>query len=149
MFASQPGAAAAFAQSGKEMAKIQGTPILEKTSMGGSGTGAAAPQGSNAASQPQGGNASSSPDDTGTGGNVVAKGVSGLVGLFGKKKSQPTNPPPASSTDTPQTPGQTTLLETTTQKSNFSHDPIPASAFEVPAGFKQVPSALAQELANQ
>ncbi len=141
MFAGNPGAGGAYAQMGKEMAKIQGTPILEKTSMGGSGTGQAAP-GNNAAS--------SQPDDTGSGGNVVAKGVSSLVGLFGKKKSQPANPAPAASpTSAPQTPGETTLLETTTQKSDFSHDPVPASAFEIPAGFKQVPSPLAQALANQ
>jgi hypothetical protein len=144
MFAGQPGSAEAFAQMGKEMAKIQGTPILEKTSMGGSSTGTAPSQ-----TQPQPANTSSSPDDTGAGGNVVAKGVAGLVGLWGKKKSQPASPPPASSANSPQTPGETTLLETTTQKSNFSRDPIPASAFEIPAGFKQVPSPLTQSLANQ
>ncbi len=142
MFAGNPGAGEAFSQMGKEMAKIQGTPILEKTSMGGSSTGTAQQ------SQAQPTN-TSSPEDTGTGGNVVAKGMAGLVGLLGKKKSQPANPPPASSANSPQTPGETTLLETTTQKSNFSHDSIPASAFEIPAGFKQVPSPLAQALANQ
>ncbi len=144
MFAGQPGASGAYAQMGKEMAKIQGTPILEKTSMGGSGTGAAAPQGANGAgSQP-------APDNSGGGPPSLSTSSIGgaLVGLFGKKKSQPANPPPASSTDASQTPGETTLMETTTQKSNFSHDPIPATAFEVPAGFKQVPSALAQSLQN-
>ncbi|MGB7267643.1 MAG: hypothetical protein WBC92_19150 [Terracidiphilus sp.] len=149
MFAGQPGAAAAFQQTGKEMAKIQGTPILEKTSMGGSGTGQAAPQGGNGGGQSQGANADNGPVDTGTGGNVVAKGVTGLIGMFGKKKAQPASTTPASTTSAPQTPGETVLLETTTQKTNFSQAPIPASAFEVPAGFKQVPSALAQSLANQ
>ncbi len=145
MFSSQPGAAGAYAQMGKEMAKIQGTPILEKTSMGGSGTGAAAPQGSNnaASSQPAPQSGSSAP-------SLSASGIGGaLMGsIFGKKKSQPANPPPAA-TSTPQTPGEVTLMEMTTQKSNFSHDPVPASAFEIPAGYKQVPSALAQSLANQ
>jgi len=145
MFAGQPGAAAAFQQMGKEMAKIQGTPILEKTSMGGSGTGHAAPQGSGAAnSQPasQGSGNPPSLSPSGIGGALVSS-------IFGKKKSQPAAPPPAASPDTPQTPGETTLLETTTQKSNFSQNPIPASAFAIPAGYKQIPSALAQALAKQ
>jgi hypothetical protein len=144
MFSSQPGAAGAYAQMGKEMAKIQGTPILEKTSMGGSGTGAAAPQGSSTAGSqpaPQSGNSVPSLSASSIGGALVGS-------IFGKKKSQPANPPPAA-TNTPQTPGEVTLMETTTQKSNFSHNPVPASAFEIPAGYKQVPSALAQSLANQ
>lgn len=141
MFAGKPGAAEAFQQMGKELAKIKGTRILEKTSMGGSGTGMA---------QSQGGSAASVPVETGTGGNIVANAVSGLGGLWGKKKSQPASTAPkASPTNTPQTPGETTLMETTTQKSNFSHDPIPASAFQIPEGFKQVPSPLEQALANQ
>jgi hypothetical protein len=141
MFAGKPGAAEAFQQMGKELAKIKGTRILEKTSMGGLGTGMA---------QPQGGSAASGPAETGTGGNIVAQAVSGLGGLWGKKKSQPASTAPtASPTNTPQTPGETTLVETTTQKSNFSHDPIPTSAFQIPEGFKQVPSPLEQALANQ
>jgi hypothetical protein len=141
MFTSNPGAAGAFAQMGKEMAKIKGTPILEKTSMGGSGTGAAQPQTGNTA------NANSGPADSGTGGGVMAKGMTGLVGLLAKKKSQPANPPPASTSSAP--PGETVLMEMTTQKTNFSLDPIPASAFQVPSGFTQVPSPLAQALAKQ
>ncbi len=144
MFASNPGAAGAFAQAGKEMSKINGTPILVKTSMGGSGTGQAAPQGSNAAgSQP-------APDNGGNSPSLSTSSIGGaLVSIFGKKKSQPaSNAPAASPASTPQNPGETTLLETTTQDTNFSHDPIPASNFAAPAGFKQVPSPLAQALAN-
>ena len=143
MFAGKPGASEAFVQMGKEMEKIKGTRILEKTSMGGSGTGTA---------QPQSGSSANAPADSGNGGGVMSgiAGLGGLGGIFGKKKSQSAD---TSSTAAPatsaQTPGETTLLETTTQKSNFSRDPIPASAFEIPAGFKQVPSRLAQEFANQ
>jgi hypothetical protein len=142
IFSNQPGAAGAFAQLGKEMAKIQGTPILEKTSMGGAGTGAAAPQGINSANSqpaPQGGSSLPSLSASSIGGALVG-------GIFGKKKSQP---PPTAPAATGQPSGEVTLVEMTTQKSNFSQDPIPASAFEVPAGFKQVPSPLAQSLANQ
>lgn len=142
MFASNPGAAGAFAQAGKEMSKITGTQILVKTSMGGSGTGAAGSQGNNAGgNQPPPDNAGNSPS--------LPTSIGGALGsLFGKKKSQPASSPAASSASSQQTPGETVLLETTTQDTNFSHDSVPASSFEVPAGFKQVPSPLAQALAN-
>jgi len=141
MFASNPGAAGAFAQAGKEMSKINGTPILVKTSMGGSGTGAAGSQGNNpSGSQP-------APDNGGSSSGLPTSIGGALGSLFGKKKSQPANPP-TSSASSSQTPGETVLLETTTQDTNFSHDSVPPSSFEVPAGFKQVPSPLAQALAK-
>jgi len=143
MFASNPGAAGAFVQAGKEMSKITGTQILVKTSMGGSGTGAAASQGSNAGSQPAPDNGGSSPSLS-----TSSLGAALVSGIFGKKKSQPANPPASSTSSSSQTSGETVLLETTTQDTNFSHDSVPASSFEVPAGFKQVPSPLAQALAN-
>lgn len=146
MFVGKPGATEAFEQMGKEMAKIKGTRILEKTSMGGSGTGTAQP------AQPQSASSANPPADTGTGGNVM-RGMAqlgGLGGIFGKKKSQPADTAPPTGSATPaQSSGEATLLETTTQKSNFSRDPVPASVFEIPAGFKQVPSRLAQALATQ
>jgi hypothetical protein len=139
VFASQPGAAGAYDQMGKEMEKIQGTQILVKTTMSGSGTGAG---------QPQGGSGGSQPTDTASGDSPLAQGITALGGLFGKKKAQPASTAPTgSATNTP--PGETTLLETTTQLSGFSHDTVPASVFEIPAGFKQVPSRLQQVLANQ
>jgi hypothetical protein len=145
MFAGKPGAAEAFGQMGKELAKIKGTRILEKTSMGGSGTGMAAPQGGNGTSS------QAAPQSGGNQPGLPTSSIGGaLASIWGKKKSQPADTTPAASpTNTPQTPGEATLVEMTTQKSNFSHDPIPASAFQIPAGFKQVPSPLAQALANQ
>src|SRR3984957_1655321 len=44
MFGGQPGSAEAMAQMGKELAKLQGTRVMEVTRMGGSGTGPGATQ---------------------------------------------------------------------------------------------------------
>jgi len=142
VFANQPGAAGAYDQMGKEMEKIKGTQILVKTSMSGTGTGGAQPQGS------QGGSGGNQPADTGSGGSMMAQGITALGGLFGKKKAQPASTAPAGSPATQPPPGETVLMETTTQLSGFSHDPIGASAFEIPAGYKQVPSELQQMLQN-
>ena len=59
MFGSQPGAADAFAQMGKEMAKIKGTRLIEITRMGGSGTGMDAQQGNGSGSNGSQGNSGS------------------------------------------------------------------------------------------
>jgi hypothetical protein len=66
------------------------------------------------------------------------------VGMFAKKKADPA-PSAASPTAAGMpaaAPGTTrvVLMEMTMQKSNFSQEAIPSSAFEVPSGFTQVPS---------
>jgi hypothetical protein len=35
------------------------------------------------------------------------------------------------------------LMATTTQKSNFSQGPVPLSAFQIPPGFRKIPSPMA------
>ena len=35
------------------------------------------------------------------------------------------------------------LMSTTTQKSNFSQASVPSSAFQIPPGFKKLPSPMA------
>ena len=77
MFGGRPGTSDAMTQMGKEVAKIQGTHVLEIMKMSGSGPTA----------------------NTGA-----------------------------------------TLMERTQQLSNFSHEAIPTSVFQVPSGFKQVPN---------
>jgi hypothetical protein len=154
----KPGASDAMAQMAKEMAKIKGTRVLEVTSMGGVG-----PAGSTTAAGP------STPPPTGqsVAGQVAsctasqtASGetskASGKLGIFGtslsnsalsafhrKKATPPPAPAPAA------TPGATgtqsvVLMATTTQKTNFSAESVPASAFQIPAGFKKVESPMAQ-----
>jgi len=154
LFGNQPGAAEAFQKMGEEMAKVKGVHVLEVTSMGGSGTGVAAPPaGSAPAPAPSGGNvAGQVATDTAT---QTAAGESSKLGVFGsalsnsalgafrRKKAAPAPaPPPAAA---PAGTTQTTsvvMMEMTKQQTNFSREPIPGSAFAIPAGFKQVQSPM-------
>jgi hypothetical protein len=167
MFAGKPGATEAFAQMTKELAKIQGTRILEITRMGGSGAGIAAPSAgpmanSPAASSSSNGGAASGQTTSGAATQAVTNklgiagsALGGMLGGFGRKKPKPADQPPAQTStataNTPpaaQAPVDVTLMEMTTQKQNFSHDPVSASVFQVPAGFKQVPSPMEQMMSK-
>jgi hypothetical protein len=169
MFGSHPGAGDAFAQMGKEMAKITGTRLIEITRMGGSGTGIQGqpsdpnapppPTGNQVAGQVASDTAKSSTESAagsatshvgGIGGAALGSAVSGaLGGMFGHKKAKPAPPPPAPDA-APATPaGQTTdvtLMEMTTRTHDFSSEAIPSSVFAIPAGFKQVPSQMEQAM---
>jgi hypothetical protein len=139
MFAGKPGSAEAMAEMGKEMAKLQGTRVMEVTRMGGSGTGPAGAQNSaqNSDSAPAATPANSNGSVSGMLGSALG---SSALGAFHRKKAAQ----PASDTTTTTTAAdgtQTTstiLMETTVQKSNFSQAPVSSSNFEVPAGFKKV-----------
>jgi hypothetical protein len=123
MFGSKPGAADAFAQMQKEMAKITGTKLLEITRMGGSGTGmeaqpgtpgapatagASGSTGSSVAGQAASGAASSAASTTastaagkvgGIGGSAIGGALSGaLGGMFHKKAAAPPAQPAAATT---------------------------------------------------
>ena len=163
MFGGQPGSAEAMAQMGKEMAKLQGTRVMEVTRMGGSGSGPGAAQASTPAPA-----AAPAPSGSAVAGQVAtdtaaqtAAGEAGRLGVFGnalgssalgafhrKKAATPPPAPAPAATATPtdsasagtQTTASATLMEMTTQKSNFSTEPVPTSAFQVPAGFKKVES---------
>src|SRR5579863_659672 len=85
------------------------------------------------------------------GGNILGSAASAFgsklvsgMGMFAKKKADPaTSPASPSAAGTPgAAPGTTrvVLMEMTLQKSNFSQEAIPSSAFEVPSGFTQAPS---------
>jgi hypothetical protein len=66
-----------------------------------------------------------------------------VSGMFTKNKAAATTPASPAAAATPAAaPGTTrvVLMEMTAQKSNFSQEAIPSSAFEVPSGFTQVPS---------
>jgi len=158
MLGNKPGASDAMAKMAEEMAKIHGTRVLEVTSMGGTGTGVAAPTnaaGAPATPPPSGGSvAGQVATDTAS---QTAAGESSKLGVFGnalsnsafsafrKKKATPPPAPAATpaATTTPAAgaqPGSVVLMSTTTQKTNFSEEPIPFSVFQVPAGFKNVPA---------
>jgi hypothetical protein len=159
----QPGAGDAMAQMAKEIAKLKGTRVLEVTSMGGlapagtvttaSGSTTPPPSGQSVAGQV----ATDTATQTATG---EASTVSGKTGIFTNalsssafsafhhKKPAPA-PAPAPATPAPATASGTpamqtvVLMATTTQKTNFSQSPVSPSAFQIPPGFKKVPSPMA------
>ena len=65
-----------------------------------------------------------------------------LSGMFQKKPAAATSPASTTTTTVAGTQATTSmvLMEMTMQKSNFSQEAIPPSAFAVPDGFKQLPS---------
>jgi hypothetical protein len=158
----QPGAGDAMAQMAKEMAKLKGTRVLEVTSMGGlapagtatasesttpppSGQSVAGDVATNTATQTASGEASTVSGKTGIFTNAL---TSSVLGGFHHKKAAPAPapapaaPPPTTANGTPAM--QTVvLMSTTTQKSNFSQSSVPLSAFQIPPGFRKVPSPMA------
>jgi hypothetical protein len=140
MFAGKPGSAEAMSEMAKEMAKLQGTRVMEVTRMGGSGTGPAGAQNSPQTSDSA--PAAAPPNSNGSVSGMLGSALgSSALGAFHRKKAAQ----PASDTTTTTTTNsdgtQTTstiLMETTVQKSNFSQAPVSSSNFEVPAGYKKV-----------
>jgi hypothetical protein len=137
MFAGKPGSSEAMAEMAKEMAKLQGTRVMEVTRMGGSGTGPA--QNSAQTSEPAPSAAPSNPNGSMSGMLGSALGSSALGAFHRKKAAQPASDTPTTTTnpDGTQTTSAT-LMEMTLQKSNFSQAPVSSSNFEVPAGYKKV-----------
>jgi hypothetical protein len=140
MFAGKPGSEDAMAQMAKEMAKLKGTRVMEVTTMGGSGNGTATAE----TTAPPPAAASSNTPPTSMSGLLGSAVAGSVLGGFHHKKAAPasdtTATPAATSTDGAATPNSATLMEMTMQKSNFSQDAVPASSFQVPAGFTQVAS---------
>jgi hypothetical protein len=161
LFGTQPGSAQAMAEMGKEMAKLKGTRVMEVTRMGGNGTGPGATQNTAQAAPaaaPASGSGAVAGDVASETAAQTAAGEAGRLGVFGsalgssalgafhkKKAAAQPAPTPAATTTTATADGSQTssgaiLMETTSQKSNFSQAAVPASAFQVPAGYKQVQS---------
>ena len=170
MFGSKPGTAEAMAQMQKEMAKLKGTRVVETMRMGGgapatgqqqtagSGSGgvvgdATQAAGSAATSSAAGatgyaaGSAAANAAGNSIGGSILgsAAGAFGsrlVSGMFQKKPAAATSPANTTTTTAAGTQPTTNmvLMEMTMQKSNFSREAIPPSAFAVPDGFKQLPS---------
>jgi hypothetical protein len=162
LFGGKPGSAEAMAQMAKELSKLKGTRVMEVTRMGARGTGPTAAQNTAqaapAAAPANGAGSVAGQVATDTAAQTAA-GEAGRLGIVGSalgssalgafhRKKAATPPPaaaPAATTTTTTTDGtQTTtsaiLMETTAQKSNFSQQTVPSTAFLVPAGFKKVES---------
>lgn len=166
MFAGKPGSQEAMAEMAKEMAKLQGTRVMEVTRMGGSGSGPGVAQAS--AQTTPAAAATPAPSSGSVAGQVAtdtaaqtAAGEAGRLGVFGNAlgssalgafhRKKPATPPPAaapaataatgnSAAAGTQTASSATLMEMTVQKSNFSQAAVPSSVFQVPAGFQKVES---------
>jgi hypothetical protein len=144
-----------------EMEKIKGTRILEVTRFGGEGMVVPATDGA-PASTTAGGAGSSNSAATAAAGQVAADTTSaavaqqtsklGAIGsafgssVLGAFHHASATPPPAAAPAAPSAaPAANTsavLYETTTQKTDFSRAPAPATAFQIPGGFTRVESAM-------
>lgn len=121
MFMGRPDVAKGMSEAMKEVAKLDGTPVYQTLTMGPDSAPPA--PGSAPAAQPQ-----PAPSERPS----LSGALAGRFGL-GRKKSQPQqDAPPAQSAP----PG--TLLEMTTEYTNFSAAPVDGSLLEIPAGFKKV-----------
>jgi hypothetical protein len=131
MFMANPSVSQGMAGMNKEMAKLDGVPVLQVTIMGAPGQ---PPAGSTqaGAQQPPPQQQQQQQQQQGLGG-ILGGRLGGLGGL-GRKKQDQTQP--AGSDQPPSSPGS--MLEMTTELSNFASTPLDGSQFEVPAGFKKV-----------
>lgn len=157
MMGNKPGASDAMAQMAKEVAKIKGTRVLETTSMGGlvpAGTATAdspatpstqsvaAQVATDTANQTAAGEASKESSKLGIFGAALNNSA---FGAFHRKKSPPPPPTAAPAATASGTPAMqnVVLMATTSQQSNFSHDPVSPSVFQIPTGYKKLESPMA------
>ncbi len=141
MLAQNPGAGQALEDMGKEMQKLDGVPVMQIMRMGTTTNGQPLPAASEAPLPPDTTPAMPSAGDVAK--QSAASMITSHFGLggFGHKNSK-NDPPPAdqNSNQNAATPPPTAaiLMESQTTTSKFSSDPVDATHFEVPAGYKQV-----------
>lgn len=122
----------------KEAAKLDGVPVRQvvKMNMAGAPQGeAGAPEGE---AQPAQSEPQAEPEKPSVGGALGRLG--GRFGGFGRKKKQQQEEQQPASTGQPQaaSAGPASMMEMTSDMTNFSSSAVDASKFEVPAGFKKV-----------
>jgi hypothetical protein len=130
----------------KEMSKLDGVPVLQVVRMGAAGMENVQAQQEQQAQQPPQQQA-----ERPSAGGVLGGALGGRLGRFGglgRKRQEPKQEQAQQQEQTsapaqPQSqsaPGS--LLEMTTEMSDFSSAPVDGAKFEVPAGFKRVESEL-------
>ena len=138
MLAQNPGATEAFSDMGHEMRKLDGVPIMQIMRMGTTVDGQPLPAASEAPLPPD--NSPAMP----SAGDVAKQTASSMItshipfGGFGRKKQD--TPPPPDPNANAQQPTSAILMESQTTVSNFSSEPVDGAHFDVPAGFKLLPS---------
>jgi hypothetical protein len=128
----------------KEAAKLDGVPVLQTIAMG--GAGAPGQPGQPAAGQTSQPKQESEPASiTGS----LGKRLGGLGGFGRKKKEEPkqeeAQQQPAAASSAP-SGGSASLMEMTTELTNFSAASVDGSKLEVPAGFKKVENEMQKAL---
>lgn len=124
-----------------------GLPMLATTSMVVEGQpGQQGAQSSQQESEQQSSSGSSSSGAIASPGEAAAKALGGMFGGFGHKhKKQSEEKAPAAQTQAP----ANSLMTITTQVTSYSTDPIDASLFQIPSGFKRVQSSAERILQGQ
>ncbi len=143
----RPDISKGMAAAAKEMSKLDGMPVYQVTKMGGEGQPGAAPA---AEQQQQAPPPQQQQAEKPSAGGVLGGAIGGRLGRFGglgrkkeapKQEEAPAQPAPAQQQQGRQGGDPSgALLEMTTEMSGFSSNPVDASKFEVPAGFKKVPA---------
>jgi hypothetical protein len=133
MAAARPELAKAMAAAAKEMAKLDGTQVLQVMRMTPSmeGQPVTAPPASGSETQQQ----SQPKGETPSIGGAI-RGIGGFGG-FGRRKKQE-EPKQEAAPAAPAGDASAVLIEMTTEMSGFSSASVDASKFTVPAGFKKV-----------
>jgi hypothetical protein len=136
-----------MADMAKEMAKLDGVPVLQVMTVNAQGTGDPAGQsgaGGARSENPRSENPPQNSDAASQSAAAEALGRLGRLGGFGglgrKKKDADSNnqPTPSSQSQGNTNAASGALMEITTESSGFSSAPVDASKLEVPAGFKEV-----------
>jgi len=140
MLAANPGATQAMTDMGKEMEKIKGVPVMQIMRMGSTADGKPLPAASEAPLPPD--NSPAMPSGSEIAKQSMTSALTSKLGGFGfgkkKKDDQPAADPNASQNAAQAQATAAVLMETQITTSNFSSDPVDASHFDVPAGYKLV-----------
>ena len=129
MFMANPQVSQGMAEVYKEIAKLDGMPVLQYVTMGAEGTAPAGGEQPQAAAPPP--QQQSKPSV----GDALGSALGGRFGLGRKKQAPPQDQPPAENTGSA---GSGSLLEMKTEMSGFSSSAVDVGQFSVPAAFKKV-----------
>ena len=137
--AARPDVAQGVSEAYKELAKMDGMPVMTVMTMGAAGSGPAGQSSQDngaPAAQPQ--DQQQQSQQRPSVGGALGGALGGRFGLGRKKQQQQQdqNAPPQQGSGNASASG--TLIEMTMEMSGYSSNPVPDSEFAVPAGFKQV-----------
>jgi hypothetical protein len=136
----RPDMARAIENMRKEGAKMDGIPVLTVMKVSGAAEGQAQTEGSDAQAAPpqQSSEQTKAKPDLGS-------VLGGRFGGFGRKKKQDDSAQSsAAPSSSEKTSASGSLIETTTETSGFSSDPVDPSKFSAPAGFKKIEAEISK-----